>query len=241
MESDSVGISVRALRESDYDTNLFSLLSQLSIAPVVPREQFEQRFREMFVDSRDYVTLVAEDAAAPGVLLGAATLLVQRKILRGCAIAGHIEDVVVDARQRRTGVGKRLIVALVERARERGCYKVILDCSEENMPFYESCGFTSKHTIFLSVQYIKMISWPLHAAGVSAHIGWGRSTSTSSQSTVPVWSVLDVALKTRVGTSLQSALSEPPSHEHKIPTHTEDEHLSSTSSRGTGHENSSWF
>jgi glucosamine-phosphate N-acetyltransferase len=25
-----------------------------------------------------------------------------------------------------------------------GCYKVILDCSEKNVPFYEKCGFTVK-------------------------------------------------------------------------------------------------
>ena len=27
---------------------------------------------------------------------------------------------------------------------EAGCYKVILDCSEENVPFYEKCGLTKK-------------------------------------------------------------------------------------------------
>ena len=26
----------------------------------------------------------------------------------------------------------------------RGCYKVILDCTEQNVPFYLSCGFTRK-------------------------------------------------------------------------------------------------
>lgn len=27
---------------------------------------------------------------------------------------------------------------------EAGCYKVILDCSEDNVPFYEKCGLTRK-------------------------------------------------------------------------------------------------
>ena len=27
---------------------------------------------------------------------------------------------------------------------EAGCYKVILDCSEENVPFYEKCGLIKK-------------------------------------------------------------------------------------------------
>lgn len=29
-------------------------------------------------------------------------------------------------------------------AQELGCYKVILDCSEDNVPFYEKCGLTRK-------------------------------------------------------------------------------------------------
>lgn len=38
----------------------------------------------------------------------------------------------------------RLIEELVRYARCRGCYKVILDCSEANAPFYEKCGLQRK-------------------------------------------------------------------------------------------------
>lgn len=27
---------------------------------------------------------------------------------------------------------------------ELGCYKVILDCSEDNVPFYQKCGLVKK-------------------------------------------------------------------------------------------------
>lgn len=36
--------------------------------------------------------------------------------------------------------GPLLLLAL----QEAGCYKVILDCSEENVPFYEKCGLIKK-------------------------------------------------------------------------------------------------
>ena len=39
------------------------------------------------------------------------------------------------------GVGKTIIDSLVEIAKEEGCYKVILNCSNENVPFYIKCGF----------------------------------------------------------------------------------------------------
>ena len=77
-------------------------------------------------------------------LLGCATLLVERKFLRGCGAAGHIEDVVVDERARGKKLGARLVAVACEAAREAGCYKVILDCSEANAPFYEKCGLTRK-------------------------------------------------------------------------------------------------
>ena len=35
-------------------------------------------------------------------------------------------------------------------AEEAGCYKVILDCSEENVPFYAKCGLTKKEVQMVS-------------------------------------------------------------------------------------------
>ncbi len=77
-------------------------------------------------------------------LLGCATLLIERKFLRGCGRAGHVEDVVVDAAARGKQLGAKLIAACCEAARAAGCYKVILDCSEANAAFYERCGLTRK-------------------------------------------------------------------------------------------------
>ena len=46
----------------------------------------------------------------------------------------------------------RLIEALVEASRSMGCYKVILDCAEANVAFYEKCGLTRKE-----VQMVKYL------------------------------------------------------------------------------------
>jgi predicted GNAT family acetyltransferase len=55
--------------------------------------------------------------------VGCGTLLLERKLIRGAGVAGHIEDVVVDASARGRGLGKLLLDALVARARQAGCYK----------------------------------------------------------------------------------------------------------------------
>ena len=87
--------------------------------------------------------LVVEDLGR-GRVCAAGTLVIEPKFIHEAGLAGHIEDVVVDAGLRRRGLGKLVVEKLQRIAREHGCYKVIVDCSEDNVPFYTSCGFKRK-------------------------------------------------------------------------------------------------
>ena len=53
---------------------------------------------------------------------------------------GHVEDIVVHKDYRKLQFGRFIIEQLKHIGRETGCYKVILDCSEKNVPFYQKCG-----------------------------------------------------------------------------------------------------
>ena len=76
-----------------------------------------------------------------GKVIGATTLLVEKKLIHKGGLVGHIEDVAVRGGYEGKGVGRALVGAAVERARDLGCYKVILDCSEDVVGFYEKLGF----------------------------------------------------------------------------------------------------
>ena len=55
-----------------------------------------------------------------------------------------LEDLFVEARARGTGLGRALVQATLDRARERGCRRVELDVNTENPPalsLYRSLGF----------------------------------------------------------------------------------------------------
>jgi ribosomal protein S18 acetylase RimI-like enzyme len=55
-----------------------------------------------------------------------------------------LEDIFVDASARGSGVGRALVEAAFERARERGCARMELDVNEANpaaLSLYESLGF----------------------------------------------------------------------------------------------------
>ena len=57
-----------------------------------------------------------------------------------------LEDLFVDAAVRGRGLGRALVLASCERARERGCARIELDTNEGNAPaiaLYESVGFSS--------------------------------------------------------------------------------------------------
>ena len=68
----------------------------------------------------------------------------KKKILRNYGRVGHIEDIVVDKKLRGYGLGSIIVKHLVDISESLNCYKCILDCSEENIKFYEKCGFLRK-------------------------------------------------------------------------------------------------
>ena len=65
---------------------------------------------------------------------------------------GHIEDIVTHTDYRGLNLGKLVIETLKYIGKQVGCYKIILDCSEKNIPFYKKCGFSQKE--FEMVLYI---------------------------------------------------------------------------------------
>ena len=135
-----MSVILRKLQIGDYDKGFIDVLGQLTSVKGTTKERFEKRFLENQSNS-NHRTFVGEK---DGKIVCTATLLIENKYLRGCKNCGHIEDVAVDSSMRRTGIGKKLITHLIEDAKQSNCYKVILDCSDKNIPFYESCGMSKK-------------------------------------------------------------------------------------------------
>lgn len=91
----------------------------------------------------NHVILVAERA---GRVIGATTLLIEPKFIHDGGLVGHIEDVSVRGGEQGEGAGSALVRAAVAEARSAGCYKVVLECSEDLVPFYERLGL-SRHSV----------------------------------------------------------------------------------------------
>uniref|UniRef100_A0ACD5Y3X4 Uncharacterized protein n=1 Tax=Avena sativa TaxID=4498 RepID=A0ACD5Y3X4_AVESA len=141
---DTDAYRIRPLELGDISKGFCELLAQLSPSAPLTEDAFRNRFAELARLGADHLVLVAEYTAT-GRLAAAGAVLVERKFIRRCGTVGHVEDVVVDAAARGHGLGERVVRRLVEHAKGRGCYKVILNCTQELTGFYAKCGFVEKN------------------------------------------------------------------------------------------------
>ncbi|KAF9286244.1 Glucosamine-phosphate N-acetyltransferase-like protein [Mortierella alpina] len=137
------GYLLRPLEFTDYSKGYYDCLAGLTVVGEVSEEAFQETFEKMKRCDGVYHVVVIEDLVQSRIV-ATGTLVVEQKFLRGCAKAGHIEDIVVHDSQRGKKFGIRLIDQLKHIGTEVGCYKLLLTCSEGNEPFYEKSGFQRK-------------------------------------------------------------------------------------------------
>ncbi|MNB95649.1 putative acetyltransferase [compost metagenome] len=102
--------------------------------------KLEKVFKVVKADNR-YILL---GAFVEGELLGSLMGIVCQDLVGDCKPFMVIENVVVSVRARRQGVGKKLMNAIEQAARERDCYYIILVSGEQRKEahvFYESLGY----------------------------------------------------------------------------------------------------
>ncbi|CAG8533013.1 7030_t:CDS:2 [Paraglomus occultum] len=136
------GYKVRPLASDDYERGFLDTLAVLTEIGDISKAQFLERFNYLKQHNHEYFTIVI--LSPDDRVVGAGTIFVERKFIRNTGLVGHIEDIAVNKNQQGKKLGLRVIQTLKYIGANRGCYKVILDCSEKNVPFYEKCGFTRK-------------------------------------------------------------------------------------------------
>ena len=133
--------TITQLQCNDYYNGFLQLLEQLTT--VNSNEISHDDFSKYMEKINSTVFVVKHDT--DGKIIATATALIENKFIHKLSSVCHIEDVVVDSKYRNNGLGKKLIDHCVEYAKTKGCYKIILNCSEKNIQFYEKCGFKNKN------------------------------------------------------------------------------------------------
>ena len=128
---------IRKLRKEDLQNGFLTTLDSLKQASDIETKKAEEIF-EKINSTPDYTIAVAE---LGGKVVGSTTLLIEQKFIHNGGLVGHIEDVVVDKNHQGQKIGEKIMKFLLEIANERGCYKTILDCTDDVKQFYEKLGF----------------------------------------------------------------------------------------------------
>jgi len=123
---------IRLIEKNDINKGLIDLLKQVWFITEINDEVFEE-----FLNQKNFTYVVELD----GKIIGCASLILQKKLIRNGGIAGYIEDVVIHEDFRNKKIGQQLVQKLVEEAKYQNCYKVILSCFTERVSFYERVGF----------------------------------------------------------------------------------------------------
>ena len=134
-------LEVRELEEKDLENGFIDTLDNLRNVGL-DLKRVKEIFRKMSNQDNKIFVAVNED----GKVIGSTTLIIEQKFIHQGGLVGHIEDVVTHKDFRGMGVGKAMMQKAIDAAKAAGCYKVILNCSEENFPFYQKLGF-KKHGI----------------------------------------------------------------------------------------------
>ena len=130
-------ITIREIQESDLEKGFLESLDNLKKASDLDKGIAKNILKGILDDSK-HIIHVAE---LNGKIVGSTTLLIEQKFIHNGGRVGHIEDVVVSKEYEGKGIGIKLVSSLLEKAKVMNCYKTILDCQDELIPFYERIGF----------------------------------------------------------------------------------------------------
>ncbi|QGR54037.1 glucosamine 6-phosphate n-acetyltransferase [Moumouvirus maliensis] len=125
----------------DYKQYL-SLLKQLTALNPdnINKQQFYDQMN-LILSNPNHKIIIAK---CDDIIVGSLTVFIEPKIIHDLSKVAHIEDVIVDQNYRSYGIGGLLIQKAIEISKENNCYKIILDCSQKNIGFYQKYGFVKK-------------------------------------------------------------------------------------------------
>jgi GNAT superfamily N-acetyltransferase len=132
-----VNYRVRKLRVEDLDRGFRESLSALRTMDV-PADKIDQVFQERAAQGVHTYVLATGALGDGGVVATASMILLTA--LDGGKMA-LIEDVAVDAALQGQGLGRMMMTAMKIKAYAKGCTCIKLDCSDQNVTFYEKNNY----------------------------------------------------------------------------------------------------
>ena len=133
-------VIIREIIEADLNNGFLESLDNQRKASNLEINLAKDILKKIILDKNHTIHVAELD----GKIIGSTTLLIEQKFIHEGGCVGHIEDVVVRKEFEGQGIGMKLVMSLLDIAKQRKCYKTILNCEDNLKPFYERIGFKQK-------------------------------------------------------------------------------------------------
>jgi len=130
-------IIIREIEEDDLENGFLETLDFLRNTSDLDKNKAKEILKKIKQNTNHIIYVAVDD----NKIVGSITLLVEQKFIHDGGFVGHIEDVVVRKDYEGKGIGIKLVMSMLEHAKEKNCYKTILDCKDDVKQFYERIGF----------------------------------------------------------------------------------------------------
>ena len=130
-------LKIRELEQKDLFNGFLESLNSLRSVSDIDKDKAEKIFSiiKSGQNQKIFVAILEDKVVA------STTLIIEQKFIHDGGLVGHIEDVAVSKKYQGKGIGKELIIQVLDYAKKNNCYKTILDCSDDVKSFYERIGF----------------------------------------------------------------------------------------------------
>ena len=130
-----MNVTIASLESGDCFNGFLETLSALKDPDLTPEEAIQINWERRSTGVDTYVAKIDDE------VVGTFSVFIEKKFIHKGGKVAHVEDVAVRADMQRKGVGRAMMSAIDDIANTRGCYKIILDCGDHNIGFYEKCGY----------------------------------------------------------------------------------------------------
>lgn len=139
---------------------LMECLASLSPSPykteyevaAVKRAFKERLLNPAFITFVGKIPYEIDNGIKINMLVATASIIFNRRLPRNGGLVTHIEDVAVHKNFQRRGYGEDIVSFCAKYSIAMGSYKIILNCEEGNVKFYENCGFTKSNQVEMKLK-----------------------------------------------------------------------------------------
>ena len=119
-------IKISEIEEGDLENGFLETLDFLRNASGLDKNKAREILKKIKQNPNHIIHVATDDKK----IVGSTTLFIEQKFIHDGGLVGHIEDVVVRKDYEGQGIGMKLVISLLDVAKQKKCYKTILNCED---------------------------------------------------------------------------------------------------------------